>query len=147
MSRVWLPALLAVAACAPATAHDLDGAWRNEGGSIMIVTVDGEGLITGRYCSELGRVEPDSCHPLTGWVTGDVVGFTVRFDPPGSITAWSGQVGEEADGPYLRTLWHLSRDVPDPDEADRLWESVISGFATFRPVEIGEGGNAQSLDR
>ncbi|MEL7232768.1 MAG: avidin/streptavidin family protein, partial [Pseudomonadota bacterium] len=96
--------------------------------------VEETGHITGYYCSELGRVDPDSCHPLTGWIVGDVVGFSVRFDPPGSITSWSGQISEDAEGPYLRTLWNLSRNVPDPEEPDRLWESVISGYAVFRPV-------------
>ena len=124
--------LVASSACA----HDLDGAWRNESGSTLIVEVAADGRMAGRYCSELGRVEPESCHPLTGWVTGDVVGFAVKFDPPGSVTAWSGQVGEDVAGRYLRTLWHLSRDVPEAEEDDRLWESVISGFATFRPVSL-----------
>ena len=129
-------------AASPALAHDpvseIDGRWVNESGSVMIVQANAEGRLSGRYCSELGRVEPESCHPLTGWVAGDVVGFAVRFDPPGSVTAWSGQIGKDADGPYLRTLWHLSRDVAETDEADRLWESVISGFAVFRPAAKSE---------
>ena len=116
-----------------AGAHAVDGAWVNEGGSVMMVTAEEGGRLSGRYCSELGRVEPESCHPLTGWVAGDVVGFSVRFDPPGSVTSWSGQIGQDADGAFLRTLWHLSRDVPDDAEAERLWESVISGYAVFRP--------------
>ena len=131
LTALWLSACLA----APAHAQDLDGVWQNEAGSVAIINTAEDGRLSGRYCSELGRIEPGSCHPLTGWVTGDVVGFTVVFDPPGSVTAWSGQVGTDADGDYLRTLWHLSRDVGEADEPDRLWESVISGFATFRPVE------------
>lgn len=129
---VLMAALLANAA--PALAHDMDGVWINEGGSVMIVEADENGQLSGRYCSELGRVEPDSCAPLTGWVTGDVVGFSVRFDPPGSVTSWSGQLGEDERGLFLRTLWHLSRDVADNEEAERLWESVISGYAVFRPA-------------
>ena len=134
MTRFLAAALVALSA-APAHAHGLDGLWVNESGSAMIVSTDETGRLTGRYCSELGRVEPESCHPLTGWVTGDVVGFAVRFDPPGSVTSWSGQIGTDEDGAFLRTLWHLSRDVPEEEEAERLWESVISGFAIFRPVD------------
>ena len=104
----------------------------------MIVEADADGRLSGRYCSELGRVEAESCHPLTGWVTGDVVGFSVRFDPPGSVTSWSGQIGEDENGPYFRTLWNLSRDVPDAEEPDRMWESVVSGFAVFRRAAIPE---------
>ena len=126
--------LLIACTTPPSKADNLTGQWVNESGSVMQVTVEETGQITGHYCSELGRVDPDSCHPLTGWITGYVVGFSVRFDPPGSITSWSGQISEDAEGPYLRTLWNLSRNVPDSEEPDRLWESVISGYAVFRPV-------------
>jgi hypothetical protein len=133
--RKWLFASILLCACqTKAIATPLQGEWVNESGSLMIVSVnDQTGQLSGRYCSELGRVDPDSCHPLTGWITGDVVGFSVRFDPPGSVTTWSGQISQDSTGPYLRTLWNLSRDVPEAEEDDRLWESVISGYAVFRP--------------
>ena len=133
-ARLVSLALLATPACAGDGApHALEGQWVNASGSVAVIEVGTDGRLSGRYCSELGQVESGSCHPLTGWVAGDVAGFAVRFEPPGSITTWSGQIGEDADGPYLRTLWHLSRDVPNEDEPDRLWESTISGFAVFRP--------------
>ena len=135
MIRAITPIFALACLAAPAQGHELDGSWQNEAGSVAILTADDEGRLSGRYCSELGRIEPDSCHPLTGWVTGDVVGFAVVFDPPGSVTAWSGQIGTDEDGDYLRTLWHLSRDVADEEESERIWESVISGFATFRRVD------------
>lgn len=135
MRRLILTAaLLSACQTLPAHANDLEGAWQNEGGSVLIIQVAQDGRLNGRYCSELGRVEPDQCDPLTGWLTGDVVGFSVRFDPPGSVTSWSGQLSEDDDGKFLRTLWNLSRDIPEEAEDERLWESVISGYAVFRPL-------------
>lgn len=128
-------ALSLVSGCAEAaeTPHPFEGQWVNERGSAVTVT-ETAGLLSGYYNTQLGNPDPASRFPLTGFIEGDQVTFTVNFKGYGSLTSWTGQISEDADGPYLRTLWHLTRDVPDAEEEDDLWSSIIAGNATFRPV-------------
>jgi hypothetical protein len=42
-----------------------------------------------------------------------------------------GQV-ERRGGDRIRTLWHLVQDVPDQDEPQELWASVLTGTDLFR---------------
>lgn len=124
-----------MAGCATASADDseLAGVWVNERGSAVTFRQK-DGLLSGYYNTQLGNPDPSSRFPLTGFVEGDQLTFTVNFKGYGSLTSWTGQMGENADGPYIRTLWHLTRDVPDAEEEEDLWSSIISGAATFRPA-------------
>ena len=112
----------------------LEGVWVNERGSAVTFT-ESDGLLSGYYNTQLGNPDPESRFPLTGFIEGDQLTFTVNFKGYGSLTSWTGQMSEDADGPYIRTLWHLTRDVPDAQEEDDLWSSIVSGAATFRPVD------------
>jgi len=67
--------------------------------------------------------------------------FTVNFKGYGSLTSWTGQLSEDSEGPYIRTLWNLTRDVEDAKEDDDLWQSIISGASDFRPVEKSKVSN------
>ena len=129
-------AALALSAC-NATANDTDvsveGVWVNERGSAVTFS-ESNGLLSGYYNTQLGNPDPSSRFPLTGFREGDQLTFTVNFKGYGSLTSWTGQMSEDADGPYVRTLWHLTRDVPDAEEEEDLWSSIISGSAVFRPV-------------
>lgn len=116
-----------------AQSDDIAGVWVNERGSAVSFT-ERDGLLSGHYNTQLGDPDPGSRFPLTGFIEGDQVTFTVNFKGFGSLTSWTGQISEDADGPYLRTLWHLTRDVPDAEEEYDLWSSIIAGNATFRPV-------------
>ncbi|MGB6231675.1 MAG: avidin/streptavidin family protein [Litorimonas sp.] len=135
MHRVLLAALL-LGACqaAPAQAHQLDGLWVNEAGSAVEIAVAEDGSLSGTYRTELGRPDADSRFPLTGWAQGDVVAFSVSFTGFGSITSWSGQLSEDQEGPFIRTLWHYTKDIPDAEEAEDLWRTLNAGAATFRPA-------------
>jgi len=135
MKRFLFISAAVLSACVNANAEDNDitGVWVNERGSAVTFT-EIDGLLSGTYSTQLGNPDPDSRFPLTGFVEGDQVTFTVNFKGYGSLTSWTGQMSEDADGPYLRTLWHLTRDVPDAEEDDDLWSSIIAGNATFRPV-------------
>jgi len=135
MKRFLFMSAVALSACANANADDIEitGVWANERGSAVTFT-EMDSLLSGYYNTQLGNPDPDSRFPLTGFVEGDQVTFTVNFKGYGSLTSWTGQMSEDADGPYLRTLWHLTRDVPDAEEDDDLWSSIIAGNATFRPV-------------
>lgn len=51
------------------------------------------------------------------------------------MTSWTGQLTQDQQGPYIRTLWHLTRDVTDAREDDDLWGSITAGASHFRPVD------------
>lgn len=105
----------------------------NERGSSVTFS-NTNGLLSGYYNTQLGNPDPATRFPLTGFKEGDQLTFTVNFKGYGSLTSWTGQMSEDTDGVYIRTLWHLTRDVADKEEADDLWSSIIAGPATFRPV-------------
>lgn len=135
MKRFLFISTVVLSACVNANAEDNDitGIWVNERGSAVTFT-EADGLLSGYYNTQLGNPDPAVRFPLTGFIEGDQVTFTVNFRGYGSLTSWTGQMSEDADGPYIRTLWHLTRDVPDDEEEADLWSSIIAGNATFRPV-------------
>lgn len=119
----------------PAYAHTLDGLWVNEAGSAVEIEVADDGSLSGQYRTELGQPDADSQFTLTGWAQGDVVAFSVSFTGFGSITSWSGQLAQDDEGAFIRTLWQHTRDIADADEAEDLWRSITAGAATFRRVD------------
>ncbi|MBC6404074.1 MAG: hypothetical protein GDA35_10760 [Hyphomonadaceae bacterium] len=88
--------------------------------------------LSGYYQTAIGRPDESETFPLTGWTQGDMISFSVNFKGYGSITAWNGQLSKDESGPYIRTLWHLSRNVDDEDESKDMWSSVIAGASEFR---------------
>lgn len=126
--------LTACTADAQDAAPDVAGEWANERGSSVTFTESG-GLLSGYYSTQLGNPDPASRFPLTGFIEGDQLTFTVNFKGYGSLTSWTGQMSEDADGPYIRTLWHLTRNVPDAEEDADMWSSIIAGSANFRRVK------------
>lgn len=117
---------------APAS-DTIAGLWENDRGSHVRFTANG-GDLSGVYHTNVGQPDKSQSFPLRGFVQGDQVSFTVNFKGYGSMTAWVGQITEDADGPYIQTLWHLTRDIDDADEPDDLWSSITAGASTFRPV-------------
>ncbi len=98
--------------------------FKNELGSIMTMEFpNGGGLATGTYKS--GVSDPD-VYPLTGFVSGNVVAFTVNFTKEGSISAWAGQAVWNSRW-EIHTLWHL---VEPTSPADR-WEDTYAGADIF----------------
>ena len=130
-------AFMAIPACAQTNAADnpLSGTWVNDAGSAVTLCLSGTGQLSGIYQTELGAPDPESEFPLTGWVNGDVLAFSVRFDGFGSITSWSGQLTEDDKGPFIRTLWHYTKDIPDAEEPEDIWRTINSGYAIFRPAD------------
>lgn len=124
-----------------AYAHDLNGLWVNEAGSGVEISVADDGSLSGHYRTELGKPDADSQFTLTGWAQGDVVAFSVSFTDFGSITSWSGQLSEDEDGDFIRTLWQHTRDIAEEDEAEDLWRSITAGAATFRRADPAPATN------
>ena len=102
------------------------GQWVNDRGSAVTLSCDGDRL-SGVYNTNVGQPDKGQSFPLTGWVEGDNLSFTVNFKGYGSITAWVGQI----EGEQLKTLWHLTRNVDDNKEAEDMWKSVTSGASVF----------------
>ena len=112
---------------------EFSGSWANDRGSVVHL-YPSKGLLSGVYQTNLGQPDKGQKFPLTGFVQGDLIAFTVNFAGYGSMTSWAGQLSEDSDGPYIRTLWHLTRDVEDEMEDANLWRSIPAGASDFRPL-------------
>lgn len=135
-------AALALGACADGQAQDIksgdsalfDGQWINDRNSAVVFEAE-DGLLSGFYQTALGEPDKSKKFPLTGFVEGDQITFTVNFKGYGSLTSWTGQLTEDETGPYIRTLWNLTRDIADEKEAEDMWNSITSGASDFRRAE------------
>lgn len=143
LRHLIIAAALTLAACSPAQGSDataaqdimpIEGTWQNERGSQVKFIVKGHDL-SGTYHTNVGQPDKSQSFPLRGFAEGDQVTFTVNFKGYGSMTAWAGQMSADERGVYIQTLWHLTRDVDDADEADDLWGSITAGASTFRPAK------------
>lgn len=105
------------------------GHWRNRMGSTMdlaVVWAD----VTGSYTSATSGAGGPITGVLRGFVAGDLISSLVLW-PGGSMTAWTGQLIDDALAPRIKTLWHLVSDVPDGDEPTKLWMSTFAGSDEF----------------
>ncbi|HEY0856812.1 MAG TPA: avidin/streptavidin family protein [Albitalea sp.] len=128
----WAKSMPAPADTRPPPPDQVAGRWTNDYGSVADLQVDGERLY-GTYTSAVGGGAGALSGPVSGFVSGDVVAFSVLWPSHvRSITSWVGQVVEVNGAPELRTLWHLVADIPDADESTGLWATVHSGADTFR---------------
>ncbi|WP_026147855.1 avidin/streptavidin family protein [Robiginitomaculum antarcticum] len=125
-----------ISACASAQTVDktdmFSGAWKNDRGSHVVIK-NNDGLLSGYYQTNLGEPDKSAMFPLTGFAQGDQIAFTVNFKGYGSMTSWTGQLTEDENGPYIRTLWNLTRDIADEEEPDDMWNSITAGASDFRP--------------
>jgi hypothetical protein len=107
--------------------NQLDYKFKNELGSIMTMEfANSGGLITGTYKS--GVVDSNT-YALTGFVSGNVVTFTVDFTEEGSIAAWAGQAVFNSVW-EIHTLWHLVEPTASAD----MWEDTYTGSNIFTQV-------------
>jgi len=105
------------------------GRWANQMGSTMDLSVAGTDVI-GTYTSLNSSGGGPITGSLKGVTAGDLISFTVLW-PGGSITAWVGQMVDEATAPRIKTLWHLVTEVEDAHEPTKLWMSVLAGADEF----------------
>lgn len=121
---------------------DFSGTWHNQLGSRMEVTVTADGGVSGTYYTGAGSPTPEEPFPMTGFVSNDVVAFSVNFGKYGSLTTWTGQAAGAAGAESITTLWHMSVDVPEPNEPKNLWRAIWAGTDTFRRGAPPAGGGA-----
>lgn len=137
-----LASLLALSASASAqtdvdTPPSFDGVWQNERGS-FVELIAKDGVVSGQYKTNVGQPDASMAFPLLGFIEGDQITFTVNFKGYGSMTSWTGQMTETDGEDEIRTLWNLTRNVPDAVEDDDMWGSITSGASNFRRVETVE---------
>ena len=111
-----------------------EGQWINDRNSAVRL-IETDGVLSGYYQTALGQPDKSKRFPLTGFVEGDQITFTVNFKGYGSMTSWTGQLTEDEKEPYIRTLWNLTRDIKDENETDDMWNSITSGASDFRPLK------------
>ena len=117
---------------APPPSVDFAGVWENGLGSEMEIAVN-VNQITGVYRTNVGAPTPSEEFDLVGFVTGDIITFTVNFGKYGSLTAWAGQHTEVSAGVFeIKTLWHLAKNVPDANEPEELWSAILAGANSFK---------------
>jgi len=116
----------------PAPSIDFNGSWYNDMGSVAVLSVT-DGQVSGTYRTNVGQPDKSQSFPLVGLAQDDQITFTVNFKGYGSMTAWVGQLVLDAqDKPYIRTLWHLTKDIEDSAETDDIWGSIRTGASEFR---------------
>lgn len=115
-------------------AHDVNfnGKWRNELGSEMELSVDIAGAVTGTFRTGVGSPRPEEEFDLVGFVSGDLLSFTVNFGKYSSLTSWAGQHTIVGGAERIRTSWLLAKNVEDADEPASLWGAMLTGADTFR---------------
>ncbi len=114
----------------PAPIIDFSGLWTNRLGSEMDLTM-ADGKITGKYRTAVGDPTPTEEFELCGFVSGDLITFTVNFGKYDSLTAWTGQHTVEKGIETIYTLWHLAKNIRDEDEPKLLWAGILTGANTF----------------
>lgn len=142
MFRIFVFTLLlsVISSCVSAgdrqiTDIDFNGNWQNTLGSELHFIVE-NGQVSGSYNTNVGAPDKSKSFPLRGQAQGDQIVFTVNFKSYGSMTAWVGQVTQDQSGtPYLRTLWHNTKDIKDSEEQDNIWGSIRTGASEFRRVK------------
>ncbi len=132
--------VLVFAACAkaqnaPSADSPFQGSWINDAGSLVTFTLK-DGDVHGTYQTNVGQPDKNQSFALIGFTQGDQITFTVNFKGYGSMTAWTGQLTtDKNDKPYIRTLWHLTKDIEDDKEREDIWKSIITGASNFKPVK------------
>lgn len=123
---------------ATTTASDFSGTWENRNGAEINLKQAGES-IRGSYRTAVGLIGESAEFDLVGFACGDRIVFSVCFSVHSSLTAWTGQHTEGADGSErIHALWHMARNIPDDDQPSNVWAGVIAGADTFFRVAAGE---------
>jgi avidin family protein len=110
---------------------NFSGAWQNQHASVMQLSVEADGRVTGTFATGVGCPTPAEHFPVVGFVCGDLITFAVSFGTHRSMTAWVGQHTVEGGVERIDTLWHMVVDIEDAEEAAWLWSGVRSGADTF----------------
>ena len=91
-------ALLALPVAAEAQSLAPQTTWGNDHAQLFIQSIDGQGQLAGTYTNHgAGFGCAGKAFPVTGWIDGDMISFTVHRQEPVNCTtiqAWTGFVRE-----------------------------------------------------
>jgi hypothetical protein len=96
----------------------------------MTLVVGAGNAITGEYASAVsdeGAQTPS--FPLFGTTSDDLIAFTVNWGA--EITSWIGHAAIADHNPEILTLWQLVKCVPDIQDPETQWKTIMSGADTF----------------
>ena len=101
---------------ASAYAQTPSAVWANDHARLVIQSVDGDGKLTGTYENFAGNLAcSGSTFPVTGWIDGDRMTFSVRRKDPRnctSVQAWTGYVASgELVVEYVGVGWNGKENV------------------------------------
>ncbi len=102
------------------------GTWVNELGSEMTLVQTGDTL-TGEYTSTKSDGGGKTSGFLQGYVDGDLISFIVHWEEYQAITSWVGQLEPGSPKETIKTLWQMTKQVPQGEE----WASINSGSDSF----------------
>lgn len=90
------------------------GRWETDGGGgKLTLKIAADGLVTGSFKTAGGRPKPEEEFPVTGWVNGEIISFTVSWLKYRSITTWCGRYYNDHGKDTISFLWHLARQFSD----------------------------------
>jgi hypothetical protein len=96
----------------------------------MELSVALDGKVTGRYQSAVSdNGGPTPWFDLAGTTCGDLMAFTVNWGT--EITSWIGHGVEIDQRPEILTLWQLVKNVPDIEDPETQWKTIMSGADSF----------------
>lgn len=107
---------------------DISGRWKNAIGSVMEIKQDGD-LLKGKYSTGKGKAPENKLFPLTGFINGDLIGFTVNFGEYGTITSWTGYIENKKAEMRIITNWIMITNRENRENA--LTNEVNSGTSHF----------------
>jgi len=123
-----------MSAQAPPPNLDFSGTWKSARGSVMTIEISGN-EVTGFYSSAIGEAEGEGKFPLRGFVSGDLVSYTVNFGRFATLVSWVGQFAPDDHlAPALRTVFVAAVNVEEQNEADHAWGSVRTGSDTYTKI-------------
>ena len=106
------------------------GTWRNQHGSNLTLSADGEGGLAGSYRAARGAFAGGT-YPVRGSYdprpTGasSVVAFVVEWSEAHTVTVWSGQYFSGSK--TLRATWLMTVETGETDD----WKSTFVGHDVF----------------
>lgn len=126
------------------TTVNVAGTWHNQHGSEMHLVVEENGETFGTFKTGVGAHKQNEEFNLAGFISQNLIGFTVNFGKYCSMTSWTGQHTVEDGVEKIYTMWHLARAMPETENPQGLWTGVLSGADVFYrgPAETPVKGTA-----
>ncbi len=117
----------------PDLPFNFTGIWRNEQNSEMTIHTDEKGNLSGSYASA-AESGVRSTHALTGFVNGDLIGFTVDFGRGHMVCCWTGHAVSEFGSESIVTQWNLVKRLDGEDFALETWGATHCGSNIFKRI-------------